>query len=436
MEPAITALLELAAPLLMTLSSAFTDLTLSAWALIAIVILALLVMLGLLAAKTKKPDRSSSPGAEVQRRPWGRRLLIAASSLLLIVLTATITADRFFFEPAARWMFSLVEKRTGLTVVFDRAEGSLLAGQFRFTNLRAGHDALTHSILDLTIGQAEIDISLIELITRKIGIGSPKSGGDDGNIKPERVFVINSLSLDGVKLNYTLPPFPGSQSGEMNLDHLRAGPVSSDYFIRDILFRGQVSGSVNGQKFNMVNQDRPDGEFISGWRSDNVPIGSLASLVGGPLSWIESGLVDIAVDNQGRRDGEAAIMMNWRLAFHDLKARTPDEASLTARMRAAAFAAYVNSKGGNFDLSFPVEVGPEGIKFAGADELSALILSKVKAGLKELGAEKVKTLEGPAGQILETLKQDKRDKETGSRNGGRLRSLLQRKDSRQPSADK
>jgi len=426
MESPFLTFLELAAPPVMTLTAVFTDLVLSTGALVVLAAVAILIALGLTAT-----------AKQVRRKRRGRRLLAAAAGFLLITVTAIMTADRFFFEPVVGWIFGQAEKRTGLTLSFDRARGSLLAGRFELTGLRVGHQALSRETFDLAVERAKIDLAMLELIKRNTGFGrdqGPPRGG--GPMKPERAFFLSQLDLDEVKLICSGPSILKPLAAELTLDYLRATSVSGDYFIRDLLFRANAAGSLNGRQFSLVNQDRPDGRFESVWKTDNLPAESLAGLIGGPLTWVESGLVDIVVDNQGNRTGEAEILMNWRLTGRGLKMKPPDEAGLAARVGAAPLAAYLNNNGGNVDLNIPVRLGPDGIRYAGTEELSALIWDRVRGGLKEYWTDKADRLKRLPGQLLDRSGPDGREPEAGSEKTGRWQSFFQRKtDDQSPAAE-
>ena len=426
MESPFFTFLELAAPTVMTLITVFTNLVLSTGGLLVLITIALLAALGLAAA-----------AKQVRRKRRGRRLLAAAAGLLLITLTAIVAADRFFFEPVVGWMFGQAEKRTGLELSFDRARGSLLAGRFELAGLRVGHQAVSRETFDLAIERAEIDLAMPELIKGNLGFGRRQGPPSDGGLmKPERAFVLSGLNLAGVKLTWAGPSVLKPLAAEFSLDYLRATSVSGDYFIRDLLFRGNAAGTLNGQKFSLVNQDRPDGRFESVWRADNLPVEGLAGLIGGPLAWVESGLVDVVVDNQGRRTGEAEILMNWRLAGRGLKMKPSEEISLAARVGAAPFAAYLNNNDGNFDLTVPVRLGPDGIRYAGTDELSTLIWERMRGGVKEFWANQAGQLKRLPEKLLDRAKPEEREPEAGADKPGRRRSFFQRKtDGQSPAAE-
>lgn len=349
-------------------------------------------------------------------RRWGLRILAGASGLLFIILSSIAVANSFYFEPLSRWMFGHLEKRAGISMTFDKAEGSLWSGDFRFKNLRAVRTAHVQSIFDIKVEYAAVDISMSDLIWQNIVIDSLKVEGVEGfhkqlakgdkKLKPRRSFEINNINLGGINLNYENLTLAEPLEAAFELNILQAESVASRTFVADLLFKSNASGSFNGVKFNISNDKGPNKSYTSSWRSDDLPVAGLASSIGGPFNWFESGRVDIKVDNQsgGARKGTE---MNWSLVFRDFEAKAPADASPAVKLWAVPLVAYLNGKNDRLDLGFKFKLSEEDMEFASTDDLRGLILKMVGENFREKMAEAGKKLREDSLKSLDAINSGK-----------------------------
>jgi len=352
-------------------------------------------------------------GTEAKRaraKRWTLRVTAGAAVLLVVALAALAAANAFFFDSLTGWVFGQLDKRAGISLTFDRAEGSLWSGRFHFRNLQARRVDHPQSVFDFRVDSAEVDISMGDLVRRKIVFDRLVVAGVDGSfeqlakagpgtagqkqkgLKPKRSFVINNFDLEKVTVNYRNQTLARPLAAELKLDHLRAEAVSSRTLVADLMFRSQAAGSFEGVPFSIVNEKRSGDFYQTAWRCDNLTVGALAAMVGGPFTWFESGRVDLLVDNQSRPGRE--VVMDWNLIFRDFKAQTPAEASPAVKIWAAPVVAYINSKSDDLELGFSFKLSPGELEFASTEDLRDLVLKLVGDSFKDQLAalgQKVKT---------------------------------------------
>ncbi len=336
-----------------------------------------------------KADADSERAAARSRKRKRRTLqvLAGASGLLVILVAAAAVANIFYFESLTRWMFSHLEKRAGVTLDFEKVSGSFWTGDFRFTNLTARRADHPGSVFNFRVASAEVDISIRDLLWRNIVFDHLKVSGVDGafekrgrspnRLKPRRAFTLNDFELTGANLAYANATLARPFKGQLKLDHLRSTSLASDSFIGGLFFRSNAAGSFNGVAFSIVNRKIPRGGFQTTWVCGDMPVGALASLLGGPFAWFESGRVDLRVDNRSRPGGKVDVVMDWNLVFRDFKAQIPAQASPAAKMGMTPLVTYINGRGERWDLGFRVDIKPDDLKFASTDDLSALIVELV-----------------------------------------------------------
>ena len=398
MELIFLAIVELAVPLAMASLTLFADLV--------VIICNLLGLLASLISGSSKPEAAAVPAETAARRAkvrrWTLRIMTAAAGLLIVLLAALAVANAFFFESLTGWAFGQAEKKAGVALKFEKAEGSLWTGEFRFRGLTAQRAGHPRSVFDFRVESAEADISMSALIRQKIvfdrlkvsGVtgsferkakGEGRAAGKGNPMKPRRPFVVNDFSLDDVSVKYADQTLARPLQTELKLDHLRAASISSRTFIADLLYRSNAAGSFEGADFTITSERGTGNSAHNVWRCENLSVQALAALSGGPFEWFESGRVDITSDNQSS-PGRGTVM-NWRMIFRDIQARVPADASPEVKLWGAPVAAYLNSKSDELDLGFAFEIKPGDLEFASTDDLSGLVSAMVGTNIKEALAD-------------------------------------------------
>lgn len=387
-----------------------------------------------------------------RRKRWAIRILTAASALLLILLSAAAVANLFFFDSLTRWAFGQLEKRAGISISFERAEGSFWKGEFAFVNLKAARSGHPVSDFELKVNTVELDVSMGDLVRQNIVFDSLTIEGVEGlfeqkvkggrrgrekkNRLPRRGFELNNFSLENLSLDYANFSAPREFRAELKLDYFRSDSIAGDSFVSDLLFKANASGSLNGLAFSLINDKRAGEPFKSIWLCRDMPVTDLAALMGGPFDWFESGLADLAVANRQLSEGEPGKLMEWKLSLRDFQVRPPADSSAATRISAAPLINYLNRKSDGLELGFSVEIKDDDLKFASTADLSELLIRLAGESFKESltrAATKFRALgqgftdrlkEGRHAESLDDEAPIESAEEDGK--GGRLKSWLHR----------
>lgn len=435
MEILILAIVELAGLLATVILPLCLDLLVLAGNLLALLFGVVASALGLDTPKigrTKEvPARVAARRAKVKR--WILRISAGAAGLLLILLTALAVANAFFFESLTGWAFGQAEKRAGISLAYGRVEGSLWTGRFSFRDLAARRLDHPRSVFDFRVDAAEVDISMRDLLRQKVVFDRLKVAGVEGSfeqltkaepaakgskkkgLKPRRSFVINNFDLDGVTVHYRDQTLTRPRTAEFKLDHLRAEAISSRTVAADLLFRSNAAGSFDGVAFSIVNDKRTAASRTT-WTGDNLTVGALAAILGGPFDWFEEGRVDIRVDNQGL--AEQGVTMDWNLTFRDFQVQAPAGTSPAVMAWSGPVTTYLNSKSDDLDLGFTFKLSPGELEFASTEDLRELVRQmvgyKLMEELTELGRK-------AKDRATENFKERVKDRLEGNRTGqGRI----------------
>jgi len=455
MELFFLGLLELAAPLA----------TAALYLMIGLLLmLADLVVLlnGRMINKKDGPEKNDSvTGRNLRRQKrmrLAKRVLAAAAALVLVIVSAAVVADRFYHESLTRWMLGRLEGRAGVIVDFARVEGSFFSGEFKFTDLRFRRAEHPLSVFDLKVKLTEVDLSMKSLIRRKIVFDRlnisevsgffEQTGRAQKGLRARRPFQLHNFSLTDLKLDYRSRVLSKNIGGTLILDFWRSDILNSDLFIAGLFFSSNLSGSFEGQSFSVSNTYLTvEKKYKSVWSCEDISTEALASVMGWPFTWFESGRVDVAVVNQAANDDSALVEMDWNLVFRDFKAHIPGESiyRIGADFWAWPAVNYMNSKKDRLDLGFKAKIRPDDLKFATTDDLSQIVIELVVENFKVI----LKLLNKPAGPaealrfILESQKEkagqafEAEEEGDSGRQGkvGRLKSFFKRKDGPAGTAD-
>lgn len=348
------------------------------------------------------PMARSGPRRSQFRRM--RRALTGIGILLALVPATAALADLLFFETLTRQALRRLTDKADIAVDFNSARGSFWTGKFHFNNLTAKRPNHPTSVFDLRAASAEVDISVIDLLRRRIVFEDLEFQGVDGSweqrarVEKEpwltnkllsgqretakgRPFRIDHFNLTDGRLNYSHLALSKPFSTALRLDYLHAAPLHGDRLLFNLLFTGGAQGSFSGLDF-IIDPPSADGQQ-STWRCDGLPLPVLAPLVGGPLEWFEQGLADIVVENRGVPGAEGGTVTNWNLVLRDFRVAAPAGTSKLTQVAASPVAAYLNSKSERLELSLDFELQPEEMRFANASELAALIGTALRRTLTQ-----------------------------------------------------
>ena len=294
-----------------------------------------------------------------------------------------------------RWLFARLAKDTGITIVFDHFEGSVLSGRFIFKGLRASRPEHQLNVFDFKAGSVELDISLNSLLKGRTVFERLHIQGLEGfweqksysrnKLIPKKPFTINELSLTGADLSfrYSLRYSPLSKPMQFNLrlDQLQVESIESEWFLSALILRSQVKGAYQGAPFELAREHRDDENPVTVWRWSDVPIEAMASLLGGPFEWFDRGRLDLVIGNRSGKDN--GIEMLWSLMLSEFHVSLPSGLPAATRLMMAPIAAHMNAKNDRLDLSFYLALKGTDLRYSTSEDLKEMLAGPITEYFKE-----------------------------------------------------
>ena len=148
----------------------------AATAMLDLVVLGVDLVSGLAAlviGGTRRRDQPAGqllPTPERRRSPWratARWIGIGGASLLVVLLIALTVANWLFFDDLVRWQLARAGRKTGITVVFDSASGSLWTGVMELHEVKVKRTTNEDSNFDLSVRKLSIDLAMLDLLFLK-----------------------------------------------------------------------------------------------------------------------------------------------------------------------------------------------------------------------------------------------------------------------------
>jgi hypothetical protein len=194
-------------------------------------------------------------------------------------------------------------------------------------------------------------------------------------VQERRRFVIDDLDIRAVNLVY-LDTSDVEKISRLDLEvsDWRSQPLSSTLAIYDLFFRSNVQGTLNQHPFSIQTEDSTAGKYTH-WRSGNVPVLVLAQLVGGPFSLLNSGTVDVKVDEHWKLAKPPVIEFEWELHFKQINSAVPPNYNGMKKVLAQRTVDYFNTRPEDFVISFAMTMNES--EFTGKSSLGATGLWKI-----------------------------------------------------------
>ncbi|HUT31320.1 MAG TPA: hypothetical protein VMX13_16120 [Sedimentisphaerales bacterium] len=296
--------------------------------------------------------------------------------------------NTFFFESTLRAVFRRIERRTGIAVRFENAEGSFWTGQADMNGVTIVRENHPISDFNLTARSLFIDVSMDDLILKeavfeevrledvegsyeRAGIAG-KSGrwqsvsakdrirlryesAAEGPALPQRRFRVDRLIVDDANVTVRDVAYPGRRlEASVQIDRLETAPLFSTWPLFSLLFRTEVSGYLNGEAFGIKSRQTESGDEVR-WYVEDVPIEFISTYVGGPLRWIQQARLGVEVRSLlggEERPGTGRIAMGWSFVLSDIRAEVPGGIGRLQRVVATPVVAYLNRHAERLPLSF------------------------------------------------------------------------------------
>lgn len=273
----------------------------------------------------------------------------------------------------------MAEKRIGITTICHEIDGSLFAGRVDLRNCTVRRPSHPTSSFDLNVGEVSLDLRVTSLlgtadieVARVVGLdgwvaSDRRMNGQQDNAeqaeKPRRAFVIGDLDVSEVSIKLSgINPDGNPFELPIEIGQIKSQPLRSRLALFDILFRSNLTGSIDGAPFEISTSTIQDGRQTA-WRAEQVPVASFGALSGGPLSWFSAGYVDVFVDDQWQRGDSLSIDMDWRLQFEEVEVKAPAGTGALTQIASEPLIRYVNGLDGQFPLEFQMVVNESQFEF-------------------------------------------------------------------------
>ncbi|MEO0616805.1 MAG: hypothetical protein AAFY69_11800 [Pseudomonadota bacterium] len=310
-----------------------------------------------------RSGRKREPGS---RGSIAKPVAVVLAGLSAVVLVAVLVVNLFFFEQGVQFVFERIEQRKGITTSCGEINGSLLTGRVQLGDCDIAREDHRVSTFDLQVAEIDLDLRIASMFgTAKLD--SVRVTGLAGTVftdrrsaadrprrdRPRREFEIDDLTVQDVRvavtgINASGDPF----SAPIAVDQLDIAPLRSKLLLFDVLFRANASGSLAGAPFELASSATTDGRRTE-WRATQVPVASLADVVGGALGWFSAGFVDVYVEDDWEATESTSLDLDWRLEFSELEVSPPPGTGRVARIASVPLTRLING----YDGSIPLEFG-------------------------------------------------------------------------------
>ncbi len=355
-------------------------------------------------------------------RGAAKKIFVLLLTTALIILSALFVIDKFFFADSVRMVFGTLERRSGVETSCVEIDGSVFSGRIslgKCTVVRREHANVEFNLelntldfqlqLSSLLGTANVQTAHIGGLRGSVNRHQVQanSGGNDALEKPRRPFVIQDLRMENVEITLSGVNRDGD-SFELPVQVISAtsAPLRSRFALFDILFRSNATGEIAGAEFEIKTDGDSDGRHTT-WRASQVPVANFGSMVGGALSWLHDGVVDVYVEDRWRRDGQLEVDMDWRLDFWDIEVQVPATAGVVKRLASGPIVDYVNSHNGEFPFEFQMTVNENQFEYRSSLEAAGLwsaVGDSINNVLTYVGVE----VDGTASETGEKLKEGAR----------------------------
>ncbi len=340
-------------------------------------------------------EKSEAPKSNIVRPKTTFPLKVVtrvSGTLFLIVIVFLFAVNTFLFEPTARFLISKIEDKTNIEISFSSVDGNVFSGELALAGLNAqrqGHEKLD---FDISAQKVRLNIDIFSLLSNPIAIEALAVDGVRGNItdkikqkdvnsqgkfevaigrfkfgvkdndnnqtetdaplkklKAKKAFVIKDLAVNDIEIGVYKND---KEPLVLALNKIHSAPFRSEYAVFDTFFRSNIEGSLNSHKIIISTEEVGDGRNTK-WHLDDFPVSLIKSYVHkAPFSWLESGSIDVLVEDKWQYGENAEIEMDWSLQLKGVGAKAPEDASVVSKAIALPIVNYINNRDDDVDFRF------------------------------------------------------------------------------------
>lgn len=352
------------------------------------------------------------------------RTLVGGLGLAGIASVGLLVAVEFLgTEPTLSWAFKRLQARTGIAITFDRASGGPLRGEYVLHGVRAVRENDVHSNFDLRSSAVTVRFSLLDLLWRKSGLdevrvdqvtGTYDKSGDRGGLasgselskdpRRERNILIRRLAIFDATLNYTDSSVKGEPvKFDLVLESLQCVPFNTAFAAHDIIFRSNVVGTIDQQRFSIESQKSETG-VKTVWKATGLPVRFARSYLHGPFRLLRAGDCDIHVVQNVPDDRKSPAVLDSHLKFRAISAGLPDDVKPAVAVAAQILMTQLKRVPRQMDLDFTLKLDQDKFDLTTTEDLYDVWIqfrgAAVSSLLKTTGL-KLETVSDGAGKELD-----------------------------------
>jgi len=323
----------------------------------------------------------SGPITPRRTRRWGRRATFAVFAAGAMATVGILIVNLFLVESLLRWALEGVRERTGAEVTFGAADANLFTGRLTLEGLTLRRPRHATSQFDLRADACTLNLSMTDLLLWRVNLDELAIRGVRGQFErvrkvermaPRREFEIERLTLEDadVVFNDATDDDGPPVAIALHVDQLCTSPFASRWAVFDTLFRSNANGAIDGQPFAIESRPAGDGRETH-WTARSLPITTAAAVIGGPLSWMKRGVMDVDVTDRWQRGGGTRIELDYRIVLRDVEAVTPARGAVL-RGVGERIVTYVNEHGAELPLAFTLTLDQGRFEAAASPEAAGL----------------------------------------------------------------
>lgn len=318
-----------------------------------------------------------------------RKVAMVLGAVATVCIAAVLVANFFFFEASLRWGIDRISS-SDIELNFEAVTGNLITGSIALEGITARNQTGTESDFDFQAGLIQVEWRALELLGRERRIreirveevrgtldrhsvanaseGSESTSASTKTIQKSKPLRIDSLQIRSIKLTYTDHMAEVPTPLEIEVDHLTSEPLRSNLAILDVFFRSNASGSIAGVEFLIETAELGEGR-VARWKTSEIPLTTLGSLMGQPFRWFTSGTATIDVEDQWELGERNRIDMDWNLRLENSEISIPrGESSFVTRGVEQYFARSTEP----MEFTFSLQLSEEDLQWAASPDAAGL----------------------------------------------------------------
>lgn len=378
--------------LFIPLAAAFYGLFLIPMAILASLLMEALATLVAFATGRHRPGSPDEPirldRTDSVRRPvWNFRRLCVWVTILTLVAIACL--NLFFEERTLAFASSLYTTASGTTLSFGRAHSNFFLGAFSFRDLK-----IRRPSLELTLGEADLDLGLLGILTGKRTIErltlrhvrgnlEKRKSSNPGPKGPPHPLEIRNLNVEDLRLRVSVKSDePTTRTVSVEIDSFSCPSLSTDSVFFNLLFESKIVGRVEGNPFSFDIRTEPQGS-LSVWQGGPVSLAALEVQVPSISRWFESGELRWNMVHRWSPASER-IKSDCSLEFAKITLTPPGDANVITRALVRRVQDHLSRAKGVIPVEFPLDLEKRGFYGVVSLEKTGLM-----ASLKETAKKKI-----------------------------------------------